>query len=151
MLLAFACFMNSKFYQMDVKSAFLNRYITDEVYIAQLLGFENHEFPNHVFKLSKVLYGLKQARRAWYDRLRKFLNKNGFVRGKIDNTLFVETKNQDMLIVQIYIDDIIFGASNEIMCNKFSKCMQGEFEMSMMSNSISLSDYKSSNQAKEHS
>ena len=87
----------------------------EEVYVAQLPGFENHDFPNHVFKLSKVLYGLKQAPRAWYDRLSKFLNDNGFTRRKIDNTLFVKTKNHDMLIVQIYVDDIIFGATNENM------------------------------------
>ena len=75
MLLAFACYMNFKLYQIDVKSAFLNGYITEEVYIAQPLRFENYEFPNHVFKLSKALYELKQAPRVWYKRLSKFLNK----------------------------------------------------------------------------
>ena len=132
MLLAFACYMDFKLYQMDVKSAFLNGFITEEVYVAQPPGFENHEFPNHVFKLSKALYGLKQAPRAWYERLSKFLNDNSFARGKIDNTLFIKIKNKDMLIVQIYVDDIIFGATNENMCKEFAKSMQGEFEMSMM-------------------
>ena len=121
---------------MDVKSAFLNGYITKEVYVAQPIGFKNHEFPNHVFKLSKALYGPKQAPRAWYERLSKFLNDNGFVRGKIDNTLFIKVKNKDMLIVQIYVDDIIFGATNENMCKKFAKSMQGEFEMSRWRSSI---------------
>lgn len=132
MLLAFACFKNFKLYQMDVKSAFLNGYISEEVYVEQPPGFQNHEFPNHVFKLSKALYGLKQAPRAWYERLSKFLIDNDFTRGKLDSTLFIKSKNHDMLIVQIYVDDIIFGATNENLCKDFAKCMQGEFEMSMM-------------------
>ena len=74
------------------------------MYVAQSPGFENHEFPNHVFKLSKALYGLKQTPRAWYERLGKFLNENGFAREKIDNTLFIKVKNKDILIVQIYVD-----------------------------------------------
>jgi hypothetical protein len=73
MLLAFACFKNFKLFQMDVKSVFLNGFIAEEVYVEQPPGFENHEFPNHVFKLSKALYGLKQAPRAWYERLSGFL------------------------------------------------------------------------------
>ncbi|KAK6125842.1 hypothetical protein DH2020_040410 [Rehmannia glutinosa] len=82
--------------------------------------------------LKKVLYGLKQAPRAWYDRLSSFLLQNGFIRGKVDTTLFVFEKGQDCLLVQIYVDDIIFGATNDSLCKKFSKFMQGEFEMSMM-------------------
>ena len=113
--------MDFKLYQMDVKSVFLNGYITEEVYVAQPPGFENHDFPNHVFKLTKALYGLKQAPRAWYERLSNFLNKNGFARGKIDNTLFIKVKNKDMLIVQIYVDDIIFGATNENMCKEYAR------------------------------
>ena len=113
MLLAFACYMNFKLYQIDVKSVFLNGFITEEVHVEQPPEFENHEFPNHVFKLSKALYGLKQAPRAWYDRLSKFLIDNNFTREKIDNTIFIKTKNHDMLIVQIYVDDIIFGATNK--------------------------------------
>ena len=97
MLLAFASYMDFKFYQMDVKNAFLNGHITEEVYVAQPPGFENHEFPNHVYKLSKELYGLKQA--PWYDRLNKCLSDNGFSRGKIYNTLFKKIENHDMLIV----------------------------------------------------
>ena len=117
---------------MDVKSAFLKGYIMEEVYVKQPLGFENEKFPNHVYKLSKVLYGLKQAPRAWYDRLRNFLLDNGFSMGKTDTTLFIKHKNQYILIVQIYVDDIIFGSTNQSLCEEFSSCMSKEFEMSMM-------------------
>ncbi|KAK6162476.1 hypothetical protein DH2020_002317 [Rehmannia glutinosa] len=114
-LLAYSCFKNFKLYQMDVKSAFLNGIIQEEVY-----------------KLKKALYGLKQAPRAWYDRLSSFLLQNGFIRGKVDTTLFVFEKGQYCLLVQIYVDDIIFGATNDSLYKKFSKLMLGEFEMSMM-------------------
>ncbi|XP_057975241.1 uncharacterized protein LOC131162650, partial [Malania oleifera] len=132
MLLAFAAFKNFKLFQMDVKSAFLNGYINEEVYVEQPPGFENHKYPDHVYRLSKALYGLKQAPRAWYERLSGFLLENEFTRGKIDTTLFIKSKNDDMLLVQIYVDDIIFGATNDELCNEFAKCMQSEFEMSMM-------------------
>ena len=88
-LIAFASFMGFKLYQMDVKSAFLNGDLKDEVFIKQPPGFEDAELPDHVFRLNKALYGLKQAPRAWYERLSKFLLKNGFKRGKIENTLFL--------------------------------------------------------------
>ena len=78
------------------------------------------------------MYGLKQAPRAWYERLSKFLLENSFNRGKIDTTLFIKTKGKDMLLVQIYVDDIIFGATNESLCQEFSRVIQGKFEMSMM-------------------
>ena len=132
LLLAYACFMKFKLFQMDVKGAFLNGYIAEEVYVEQPPGFENHAFPNHVFKLNKALYGLKQAPRAWYDRLSKFLLNNDFSRGNIDTTLFIKRNQNDMLIIQIYVDDIIFGSTNESLCQDFAKLMQGEFEMSMM-------------------
>ncbi|KAH9763753.1 hypothetical protein KPL70_001275 [Citrus sinensis] len=132
MLLAYACHKDFILYQMDVKSAFLNGYIMEEVYVKQPPGFENEKFPDHVYKLSKALYGLKQAPRAWYDRLKNFLLDNDFSMGKADTTLFVKHKNQDILIVQIYVDDIIFGSTNELLCKEFSSCMSQEFEMSMM-------------------
>ena len=115
---------------MDVKSAFLNGFINEEVYVEQPPGFQNFKFSNHVFKLTKALYGLKQAPCAWYERLSKFLLENGFNRGKIDTTLFIKTRGKDMLLVQIYVDDIIFGATNESLCQEFSKVMQDAFEMS---------------------
>ena len=117
---------------MDVKSAFLNGFIIEEVYVEQPPGFTSFDFSNHVFKLKKALYGLKQAPRAWYDRLSKFLLENGFEMGKVDKTLFIKTKEKDILLVQIYVDDIIFGSTNKSLCEDFSKCMHNEFEMSMM-------------------
>lgn len=99
MLIAFASHMEFKLYQMDVKSAFLNGYLQEEVYVKQPPGFEDHDHPTHVFKLDKALYGLKQAPRAWYDRLSGFLLGNGYLRGKIDNTLFMKRKGQQVLIV----------------------------------------------------
>ncbi|KAL3533292.1 hypothetical protein ACH5RR_006813 [Cinchona calisaya] len=120
MFLAFACFNNFKLFQMDVKSAFLNGFIDQEVFVEQPPGFENKNLPNYVFKLSKALYGLKQAPRAWYERLSGFLTENGFKRGVVDTTLFTKTDSNGLLIVQIYVDDIIFGATNESLCKDFS-------------------------------
>ena len=131
-LIAFAAFMGFKLYQMDVKSAFLNGDLKEEVFVKQPPGFEDAELPNHVFTLNKALYGLKQAPRAWYERLSKFLLKNGFKRGKIDNTLFLLKREQELLIIQVYVDDIIFGATSEHLCEEFSSLMGREFEMSMM-------------------
>ena len=90
MFLAFASFKNFKLFQMDVKSAFLNGFIEEEVYVEQPPGFIDHVFPNHVYRVQKTLYGLKQAPRAWYARLSSFLVKNGFSKGTIDNTLLSE-------------------------------------------------------------
>ena len=95
-LYAYVCFKNFKLFQMDLKSAFLNRYIKEEVYVEQPLGFFDPYYPNHVFNLKKPLYGLRQAPRAWYDRLRQFLLDNGFLRGKVDNTLFTLHKNDEL-------------------------------------------------------
>jgi hypothetical protein len=94
--------------QMDVKSAFLNGTIKEEVYVEQPPGFEDDRYPDHVYKLSKALYGLKQAPRARYECLRDFLISNAFKAGKVDPTLFTNTCNGDLFIYQIYIDDIIF-------------------------------------------
>ena len=132
LLLAYACSLDFQLYQMDVKSAFLNGYIQEEVYVDQPPGFEDSENPSHVYKLQKALYGLKQAPRAWYDRLNNFLCDQGFIKGKVDTTLFIKHIDNDTLLVQIYVDDIIFGSTNESLCSEFSKVMQGEFEMSMM-------------------
>ena len=112
MLLAFACHKNFILYQMDVKSYFSN----EEVYVEQPPGFESFNFPNHVFKLKKALYGLKQAPRAWYERLSKFLIYSGFKMGKIDTTMFIKLRENEILIVQIYVDDIIFGDTNVSLC-----------------------------------
>ncbi|KAK2401718.1 putative mitochondrial protein [Trifolium repens] len=100
--------------------------------VKQPLGFEDLKNPDYVYKLKKSLYGLKQAPRAWYERLSNFLLENGFQKGQIDNTLFRKTNKKDILIIQIYVDDIIFGSTNASLCKNFSKLMQDEFEMSMM-------------------
>jgi hypothetical protein len=117
---------------MDVKSAFLNGVIEEEVFVKQPLGFEDLKHPDHVYKLKKSLYDLKQAPRAWYDRLSNFLFKNDFKRCQVDTTLFRRTLEKDILVVHIYVDDIIYGSTNASLCKKFSKLMQDEFEMSMM-------------------
>jgi hypothetical protein len=131
-LLAYATYHGFNLYQMDVKSAFLNGPIKEEVYVEQPPGFEDNEYPNHVYKLSKVLYGLKQAPRAWYECLRDFLITNGFKVGKADPTLFTKTIAKDLFICQIYVDDIIFGSTNKSSCEEFSRIMIQKFEMSMM-------------------
>ena len=115
---------------MDVKSVFVNGYIKEEVYIEQPPEFEDHKYPDHVFKLTKALYGLKQAPRVWYERLNSFLLQNNFKRGKVDTTLFIKNTDTDMIIIQIYVNDIIFGAINSNLCKKFEHLMQEEFEMS---------------------
>jgi hypothetical protein len=116
--------------QMDVKNAFLNGDLQEEVYMVPPLGVSHNQ--GEVCKLRKALYGLKQAPRAWYERLSIFLLENGFEKGHVDNTLFRKTLKTDILIVQIYVDDIIFGSTNASLCKSFSKLMQDEFEMSMM-------------------
>ena len=117
---------------MDIKSAFLNGFINEEVYVEQPSGFEHETHSNHVYKLKKALYGLKQAPRAWYDRLKNFLLASDFEIGKVDSTLFIRKIDGDILIIQIYVDDIIFGSTNISLYQEFSKSMQKEFEMSHM-------------------
>jgi uncharacterized membrane protein YciS (DUF1049 family) len=117
---------------MDVKSAFLNGFINEEVYVSQPPGFTDFEKPNHVYKLKKALYGLKQAPKAWYDRLKTFLVDHKYTMGLADNTLFTKKKGSHIIIVQIYVVDIIFGSTCQELCVDFSKIMHDEFEMSMM-------------------
>jgi hypothetical protein len=131
-LLAYATYHGFKLYQMDVKSAFLHGPIKEEVYVEQPPGFEDSEYPNHVYKLSKALYGLKQAPRAWYECLRDFLITNGYKVEKADPTLFTKTIAKDLFVCQIYVDDIIFGSTNKSTCEEFSRIMIQKIEMSMM-------------------
>ncbi|GJT83937.1 retrovirus-related pol polyprotein from transposon TNT 1-94 [Tanacetum coccineum] len=131
-LLAYACALDFKLFQIDVKSAFLNGFINEEVYVTQPPGFIDFEKPDHVYKLKKALYGLKQAPKAWYDRLKAFLIKHEYKMGMVDNTLFTKKKSSNLIIVQIYVDDIIFGLTCQDMCDEFAKIMHDEFEMSMM-------------------
>ena len=131
-LIAYATNHDFKLYQMDVKSAFLNGPLQERVYVEQPPGFEDPKKPNHVYLLHKALYGLKQAPRAWYDCLKDFLIKNGFTIGKADSTLFTRKVDNELFVCQIYVDDIIFGSTNEKFCEEFSKVMTNRFEMSMM-------------------
>ncbi|WVZ97245.1 hypothetical protein U9M48_042795 [Paspalum notatum var. saurae] len=131
-LLAFAASKGFKLQQMDVKLAFLNGYIEEKVYVRQPPGFESSKFPDRVYKLRKALYGLKQAPRPWYARLKSFLLKSGFVMGSVDKTLFLLSRGGDTLIVQIYVDDIIFGGSCHYLVSNFAEQMSREFEMSLM-------------------
>ncbi|KAJ9547494.1 hypothetical protein OSB04_020037 [Centaurea solstitialis] len=124
--LAYTAHKNFTVYQMDVKTAFLNGKLKEEVYVSQPEGFVDRTKPNH------ALYGLKQAPHAWYDHLSNALLDNGFYKGKIDPTLFIKTEGNDILLVQIYVEDIIFGSTNSDMCTWFSDVMITRFEMSML-------------------
>ena len=110
-LMSIACTMNFKLYQMDVKCAFLNGYLYEEVFVEQPKGFQDPHFPDHVLRLKKALYGLKQALRAWYDRLTHYHLDRGFKRGYVDQTLFVKNDENYLLVGQVYVDDIVFGAT----------------------------------------
>jgi hypothetical protein len=118
-LLAFAVSKGFKLYQMDVKSAFQNGVIQEEVYVRQPPCFESRKYPDRVYKLSNVLYGLKQAPRAWYARLKAFLLEHGYVLGSVDKTLFTLNHGTDFFLVQIYVDDIIFGGSSHTLVSRF--------------------------------
>ncbi|GJU90477.1 putative ribonuclease H-like domain-containing protein [Tanacetum coccineum] len=127
LFLAYASFKDFVVYQMDVKSAFLYRKIEEEVYVCQLPGFEDLDFPDRVYKVEKALYGLHQAPRAWYETLSTYMLDNGFERGKIDKTLFIKRQKGDILLVQVYVDDIIFGSTNKKLCIAFEKLMHEKF------------------------
>ncbi|GJU22285.1 retrovirus-related pol polyprotein from transposon TNT 1-94 [Tanacetum coccineum] len=107
--LAFVAHMNMVVYQMDVKTAFLNGNLREEVYVSQPDGFVDKDKPNHVYKLKKALYGLKQAPRAWYNMLSSFLISQDFSKGSVDPTLCIRRDDKEILLVQIYVDDIIFA------------------------------------------
>ncbi|GJW08212.1 putative ribonuclease H-like domain-containing protein [Tanacetum coccineum] len=124
MFLAYASYMGFMVYQMDVKSAFLYGQIEEEVYVCQPPGFEDPDHPDKVYKVVKALYGLHQAPRAWYDTLANYLLCNGFQRGKIDQTLFIKRQKGHILLVQIYVDDIIFGSTKKELCDEFEKLMK---------------------------
>ncbi|GJR82058.1 putative ribonuclease H-like domain-containing protein [Tanacetum coccineum] len=124
LFLAFASYLGFMVYQMDVKSAFLYGRIDEEVYVTQ--------HPKKVYKVVKALYGLHQAPRAWYATLSTFLLKHGYRRGTIDKTLFLKKHKRDIILVQVYVDDIIFGSTKKAWCDEFEALMKGEFEMSAM-------------------
>ncbi|GJU41730.1 putative ribonuclease H-like domain-containing protein [Tanacetum coccineum] len=131
--LAFASYMGFIVYQMDVKSAFLYGKIDEEVYVSQPPGFIDPKYPQKVYKVVKALYGLHQAPRAWYATLSTFLLKNGYRRGTIDKTLFIKKdKHGFPLLVQVYVDDIIFGSTKKSWCDEFEALMKSRFQMSSM-------------------
>nr|GEY32311.1 putative ribonuclease H-like domain-containing protein [Tanacetum cinerariifolium] len=132
LFLAYTSFKDFVVYKMDVKSAFLYGKIKEEVYVYQPLGFEDPEFPDRVYKVEKSLYGLHQAFRAWYETLSTYLLENRFHRGQIDKTLFIKRFKGDILLVQVYVDDIIFGSTRKDMCTEFEKMMHKKFQMSSM-------------------
>ncbi|GJT01992.1 retrovirus-related pol polyprotein from transposon TNT 1-94 [Tanacetum coccineum] len=129
---AYAAHKSFPIYQMDVKTTFLNGPLKEEVYVAQPDGFVDPDHPEKVYRLRKALYGLKQAPRAWYDELSNFLMSKGFTKGTIDPTLFTIRYGEDILLVQIYVDDIIFGSTNPKFSKRFEKLMHSRFEMSLM-------------------
>nr|GEX24523.1 hypothetical protein [Tanacetum cinerariifolium] len=132
LFLAYASFMGFMVYQMDVKSTLLYGTIKEEVYVCQPPGFEDPDHPDKVYKVVNAPYGLHQAPRAWYETLANYLLENGFQRGKIDQTLFIKRQKGDILLVQIYVDGIIFGATNKDLCKSFKKLMKDKFQMSLM-------------------
>ncbi|GJW20527.1 putative ribonuclease H-like domain-containing protein [Tanacetum coccineum] len=132
LFLAYASFKDFMVYQMDIKSAFLYDKIEEEVYVYQPPGFEDPDFLNRVYKVEKDLYGLHQAPRAWYETLSTYLLDNGFQRGKIDKTLFIKRVKGNILLVQVYVNGIIFGSTKKSLCTEFEKIMHKKFQMSFM-------------------
>nr|GFA49815.1 retrovirus-related Pol polyprotein from transposon TNT 1-94 [Tanacetum cinerariifolium] len=132
LFIAYVAHKSFTVYQMDVKTTFLYGPLKEEVYVNQPDGFVDPYHPNNVYRLKKSLYGLKQAPRVWYDELSKFLLSKGFTKGSIDPTLFITKHRGDILLVQIYVDDIIFGSTNPSLSKRFEKLMHSKFEMSMI-------------------
>ncbi|GKE99460.1 putative ribonuclease H-like domain-containing protein, partial [Tanacetum coccineum] len=125
--LAFASYMGFIVYQMDMKSAFLYGKIDEEVYMSQPLGFIDPKYPKKVYKVVKALYGLHQAPRAWYATLSTFLLKHGYRRGTIDKTLFIKKDKHDIILVQVYVDDIIFVSTKKSWCDELEALMKSRF------------------------
>ncbi|GJY98315.1 putative ribonuclease H-like domain-containing protein [Tanacetum coccineum] len=132
LFLAYTSFMGFIVYQMDVKSAFLYGTIEEEVYVWQPPGFEDPQFSDKVYKVEKALYGPHQAPKAWYETLSTYLLENGFRRGTINKTLFIKKDKDDILLVQVYVDDIIFGSTKKSLCVEFEQMMHKRFQMSSM-------------------
>jgi hypothetical protein len=117
---------------MDVKSVFINGDLEEEVYMEQPEGFSLTDNPSYVCKLNKALYGLKQAPRAWYYRLDNFLQDKGFKKGIVDNNLYIKSEGDNLLVVLVYVDDIIFCCTNESSIQWFANSMKIDFEMSLI-------------------
>ncbi|GJZ92668.1 retrovirus-related pol polyprotein from transposon TNT 1-94 [Tanacetum coccineum] len=132
LFVAYAAHKSFPVYQMDVKTTFLNGPLKEEVYVIRPDSFIDPYHPDKVYHLKNAIYELKQAPRAWYNELSNFLVSKGFSKCSIDPTLFITKKGDDILLVQVYVDDIIFGSTNLKLSKKFEKLMHIKFEMSMM-------------------
>nr|GEW21751.1 retrovirus-related Pol polyprotein from transposon TNT 1-94 [Tanacetum cinerariifolium] len=132
--LAFTTYMGFIVYQMDVKSTFLYGIIDEKVYVTQPPGFVDPKFPNMVYKVVKDLYGLHQAPRAWYATLSTLLERNGYRRGAIDKSLFIKQDKKDIMLVQVYMDDIIFCSTKKSWCDKFEKLMKNSVKITSTPN-----------------
>ncbi|GJY53825.1 retrovirus-related pol polyprotein from transposon TNT 1-94 [Tanacetum coccineum] len=130
--LAYAAHKSFTVLQMDVKTAFLHGTLKEDVHVCQPEGFIDADHPSHVYKLKKALSRLKQAPKAWYDKLSKFVLHNHFFKGTIDPTLFIRRFDDAILVVQVYVDDIIFRSTNPRYTQLFTNLMKSHFEMSMM-------------------
>ena len=127
-LLALACHLKFNLYQIDIKTAFLNGLLKEDVYVAQPKGFIDPHFPDLVLYLKNALYSLKQASKAWYDRLTQYLVSHGFTRGKADQTLFIKMQDSEFIVAQVYVDDIVFRSTKDELAHSFSKLIQAKFE-----------------------
>jgi hypothetical protein len=123
MFLAYACHKNFKVYQMDVKSTFLNEDLEEDVYVEKPEGFSLTDNIDYVGKWKKELYKLKQAPRAWYYRLDKFLQDKEFKKCIVDSNLYIKSEFDDIIVVLVYVDDIIFGCTNDPSVQWFSNSM----------------------------
>nr|GEW31566.1 retrovirus-related Pol polyprotein from transposon TNT 1-94 [Tanacetum cinerariifolium] len=126
--LAYVAHKSFTVFQMDVKTAFLHGTLKEDVYVCQTEGFIDADHPSHVFKLKKALYGLKQAPHAWYDELSTFVIHNHFFKGTIDLTLFIRRFNNDFLVVQVYVDDIIFGYTHARPDIVYATCLCARYQ-----------------------
>nr|GEV85540.1 hypothetical protein [Tanacetum cinerariifolium] len=132
MFVAYVAHKNFTIFQMDIKTTFLNGRLKEEVYVSQPDGFVDPDFLDHVYKLKKALYGLKQAPRSWYDKLSSFLIEHHFTKGIVDPTIFTKRHKGDILLVQVYVANIIFGSTNPHFSKRFANLMKNNFEMLMM-------------------
>jgi hypothetical protein len=149
LLLAYACSKNIKVYQMEIKSSFMNGELEEEVYIEQPKGFQLSENVDYVCKLKKALYGLKQAPRAWYSRLDKYLQQAGFRKGSADNNLYIKVSQDSILLIEFYVDDIIFGSDDDKLSQNLKRICRMNLKCHYLENYPSLWDFRYVKETKE--